>query len=168
MDRNFSTLAFFVKIPLTSLIFSLGSVFFKFDYLNAGLFLVGSTVDLKTTYVLKSFLTSIALYRTGFLKQFSYLEFCDFDFLYLFNHSLEVLIQIPSLIFLVFLNPRFDVPLLDLKFARLYSEYNLDFFSIGLTGVDLNYAVSNISNAAKTLFEIFEFKHVFCRNFYEF
>ena len=142
-------------------------IFSRYDFFSFSYF-YNIMLDFETIICLRQFLFKLGFNNVNNQKLISEQGNLDFDSLYLFNVSLSFITRLPSLIFFVFSNTRFESPLLNFRFSRLYLEYNVDFFSIGVGEVDINFPILNISTSLCSLFEIFEFKHFFCRSFYEF
>lgn len=95
-------------------------------------------------------------------------SYSDFNFLYLFNVALAKLSKLPTFCLLVGVNPRFETPLLNLRLIKLVTDYNVQIYKIGVTAHYSAFQVKHLSGNLKTFFDICEFKHVFCKNFYLF
>lgn len=67
---------------------------------------------------------------------------------------------------LVGINARLESPLLNLRISRLTAERSIPVFKLGGSAFYSAYKVKLISNTIKAFFDICEFKHAFCKNFY--
>lgn len=92
----------------------------------------------------------------------------DFNFLYLFNASLVKLAKLPTFCLLVGVTPRFEAPLLNLRLIKLVSDYSVQVYKIGSTSHYSFFPVRHLSSNLKTFFDVCEFRHIFCKNFYVF
>lgn len=124
-------------------------------------------IDLVTLTTLRYFLTGVGLQYNYFLGLFPKKFFFDFDFLFLFNSSMEFLTLLPSFICFIAVNTRFEAPLLNLKLNKLFLKFNFNFFSFGLSEIDISFPVFNLSNNVTSIFKVFVFKHQLVKNFYE-
>jgi len=126
---------------------------------------VGGLTDLEVIIGARTFfnLLGVAKITYSFLDE---KNCCDFNFLYFFNTSLIKLSKLPTFCLLLGVNARFEAPLLNLRLARLVVDYNVPIYKIGVTSHYSTFKVKHISNTLNTFFEICEFKHLFCKNFY--
>lgn len=92
----------------------------------------------------------------------------DFNFLYLFNASLVKLAKLPTFCLLVGVTPRFEAPLLNLRLIKLVSDYGVQIYKIGSTSHYSFFPIRHLSSNLKTFFDVCEFRHIFCKNFYIF
>jgi len=92
----------------------------------------------------------------------------DFNFLYLFNASLVKLSKLPTFCLLVGVTPRFEAPLLNLRLIKLVSDHGVQIYKIGSTSHYSFFPVRHLSSNLKTFFDVCEFRHLFCKNFYLF
>lgn len=90
----------------------------------------------------------------------------DFSFLYLFSTSLLNLSALPSFCLLLGTNLRFEVPLLNFRITKLVSSFNVSVYKIGGSSFYSAYKTTLISNNLLSFYNICEFKHIFCKNFY--
>lgn len=90
----------------------------------------------------------------------------DFSQLFLFNTSLLLLSKAPTFCVLVATNPRLELPLLNLRLGRLVADSHIPFFSIGGSLNHSTFLVTNISTCLATIFQVCEYRHPFCVNFY--
>lgn len=90
----------------------------------------------------------------------------DFNFLYYFNTTLNKLSKLPTFCLLLGINTRFESPLLNLRLVRLVLDYGVPIYKIGISAHYSTFRVRHLSSNIRTFFEICEFKHNFCKNFY--
>lgn len=90
----------------------------------------------------------------------------DFSFTYLFNTSLLNLTKLPSFCLLIATNVRFEVPLLNFRLTSLVSAYDISVYKIGGSVLYAAHKTINLSNRLLSFYEMCEFKHSFCKNFY--
>lgn len=69
---------------------------------------------------------------------------------------------------LVGVTPRFEAPLLNLRLIKLVSDYGVQIYKIGSTSHYSFFPVRHLSSNLKTFFDVCEFRHIFCKNFYLF
>lgn len=90
----------------------------------------------------------------------------DFNEIFLFNTSLRELANVPSFCFFLATNPRLESPLINLRLTKLQGDFATPFYRVGASVQYNPYDVKLLSNSFKTFFDICEFKHYFCKNFY--
>lgn len=131
------------------------------------LFVVAPTVDLQATFHLKYFANFIG---GGELLLDNWMAstpiFADHNFLYLFNTSLVKLAKLPSFCLFLGTNLRLEVPLLNLRLNYLVSERGTPLYKIGGSASYMTYKLRLISTNMRTFYAICEFRHIFCKNFY--
>lgn len=163
-NSEVNSMEFFVRISLNAAYCIFTDKLFSNDvkFFNST---VGNLVDMETVNSAKGFSSSLGS------TNHSYFDICrslasDFSFLFLFNTSLDLLSKVPSFCLLLAANTRFEAPLLNLKLTKLSLDFSIPFYSVGL---GINYSafhVNNLSSSLHTFFDICEFKHPFCKNFY--
>lgn len=124
----------------------------------------GEGLDLGASIVAKFFFD--ALGASIFVANLSVQLSCDFTFLYLFNTSLNKLSKLPSFCLLVGLNPRLEAPLLNFRLNRLVSTHKTPIYCVGAAATYLAYKNRYLANNIMCFFQIMEFKHNLCKNFY--
>jgi len=90
----------------------------------------------------------------------------DFTFLYLFNTSVIKLAKLPTFCLLVGVNLRLDAPVLNLRLSALVNQFDVPVYRIGGVPSFFAFKTKYVSNNLQTFFDIMEFKHEFCKNFY--
>ena len=127
----------------------------------------GPILDLETAFQL-NFLASFfggAVYLNDSLS-FLNIYTADFNTLYLFNSSLNLLSKLPSFCFLVGTNLRLEAPLLNLRLTALFDLKATPIYKVGSSAVFSSYPIRQISSSILDFIAICEFKHPFCKNFY--
>lgn len=126
----------------------------------------GFSADMETLFVAGEF-SSILGGRcmSSIANKHSNLQ--DFSNIFLFNTSLVELAKMPSFVLFVGSNPRLESPLINLKLTALQSDFNIPFYRIGASIAYFTFFVRLISNNIRAFFDVCEFKHPFCKNFYK-
>lgn len=125
----------------------------------------GNINDYQVVNGSKNFFNLIGI-NQFFIVSDSFYSVTDFDFLYLFNVNLRDLSCLPSFCLFIGTNPRLEAPVLNLRFTQLYNEYSVFFYKIGASFSFSSYPVRSLASSLSVFFNICEFKHVFCKNFY--
>lgn len=133
----------------------------KITAIAAGL---GDSFDLESTFGAKVFFESIGagLVTVDRIT----LAHGDFNFLYLFNTSLVKLSKIPTFCLLVGTNLRLESPLLNLRLSKLVATHNSPVYRLGSASTYIAFKTKYLSSNFAALFQIAEFTHPFCKNFY--
>jgi NADH dehydrogenase/NADH:ubiquinone oxidoreductase subunit G len=126
---------------------------------------VGGVLDLESTIAGKAFFNLLGVRNCAPACEFS-ANVVDFSFLYLFNTSLTQLSKLPSFCLLIGANTRFEAPLINLRLSKLVGSSGVSVYRIGGSVSYLNFKTRHLSNNISSFFEICEFKHPFCKNFY--
>lgn len=129
---------------------------------------IGNLVDFESVFFTKFFFSLLG--TSTFYVNMSPIGtyFADFSCYYLFNTSLKYLGSAPSFCLFLSTNPRYESPILNLKFSQLYNEHNTLFFAIASVANFTSYPVYLLSSTLSTFFTICEFKHEFCRLLFDF
>lgn len=127
-------------------------------------FIFGNLLDLESTLGAQSFFENIG--AASPLKGYAEGLALDFSFLYLFNTSVWKLAKLPTFCLLVGANVRLEAPVLNLRLSGLVNNFGVPVYRIGGSPAFLSFRSKYISNNLTCFFEIMEFKHDFCKNFY--
>lgn len=154
---------FYIKLPWSASILILLE---KLTSPSIGLFVagLGETLDLEASISAKNFFDSIG--ASVVLAERVAQANVDFNFLYLFNTSLVKLSKLPSFCLLVGVNLRLEAPLLNLRLSKLVSSYSTPVYRIGSSATYLSFKSKYLANSLNSFFQLVEFKHPFCKNFY--
>lgn len=125
---------------------------------------MGDIFDLESTFGAKTFFDSIGA-GVSFAERILSAN-GDFSFLYLFNTSLIKLSKLPSFCLLIGANLRLESPLLNLRLSKLVTAYNAPVYRLGSAATYVACKTRYLSNNTTAFFQIAEFKHPFCKNFY--
>jgi NADH dehydrogenase (ubiquinone) Fe-S protein 1 len=122
--------------------------------------LTGSISDLKSIYYFFQFLNNIGSANLQVEENPLFLNI-DIPLFYQFNSSIKG-IEEGDLFLLVGVNPRYEASILN---VRLRKQYMKEDVTIALLGnpVDLTYPYLHLGNSTKTLVEIAEGRHPFCK-----
>lgn len=131
--------------------------------------IMGSQVDIETSYIIKEFMSSIGSSGLYFEKYFNndtnkFLSNIVSDRInsdYFLKYSLPDLEEIDSCL-LVGVNPRFESTLLNLRLRKRSLKGNFKIASIG-PETNTTYPVENLGNSQNTLLQIVEGRHSFCK-----
>jgi len=156
---------FFVKLPWSSAAFIFFERLLRYD-IGALFACIGGILDLEAVFSAKVFFDSIGVSLQSYEDPMFLPVQHDFNFLYLFNTSLAKLSKLPSFCLIIGSNIRFEAPLLSLRLAKLVSLYKVGVYRIGTSIGYLSFKTRYLSNNLKSFFDITEFKHPFCKNFY--
>lgn len=140
----------------SSILFYLKNIFQKRKRIN---FILGNFLDIETIILLKKIITKIGNYsiKINFNNNFNFFN-NDFRKNYIFNKKLNDLIKFKNF-FLIFVNLRFENPLINIRLKFIFDKIYSKFFSIGSV-FNNNYFIYNFSNNIFELINIFEGKSI--------
>ena len=125
---------------------------------------IGGLLDLEAVIGAKGLFEQLGALAVTEFESGSYVS--DFTFLYLFNTSVIKLAKLPTFCLLVGVNLRLDAPVLNLRLSALVNQFDVPVYRIGGSPNFFSFKTKYLSNNMQSFFNIMEFKHEFCKNFY--
>ena len=131
---------------------------YKKSQIITGLF--DNLSDMETIYYLFQFLNELGSNNIQYSNNLFKINI-DIPLFYEFNSKINN-IEESDLILLIGVNPRTEASMVNVRIRKQYMKHNI---AIGLIGVpvDLTYAYTHLGNSTKTLIQLGEGKHPFCK-----
>jgi NADH-quinone oxidoreductase chain G len=120
----------------------------------------GNLNDIESLYFFFQFLNELGSNNIQYSNNLYRLNI-DIPLFYRFNTTIKD-IESSDLILLIGVNPRFEASLVNVRIRKQYIKHHIPVALIG-TPVDLTYNYSHLGSSTKTLIQICEGKHLFCK-----
>jgi NADH-quinone oxidoreductase chain G len=123
--------------------------------------LYGNLSDMESLYFLFQFLNELGSNNIQYSNNLFRLN-VDIPLFYKFNSTIKNIEQ-SDLILLIGVNPRFEASMVNVRIRKQYMRYNIPVALVG-NAVDLTYPHLHLGTSTKTLIQIAEGKHLFCKD----